>query len=81
MLKQMEEHSLIVRALLADQTANQGMAWNTFKRLGLVRPNNTLNRALILSHLRTNHGAELRGTLGMGSGAFVYLMRLMLETV
>jgi hypothetical protein len=80
MLKQMEEHTLIVRALLTGETANQQMAINTFKKLGLIRPDNTLNRPVILSHLRENHGAALRGELGLGNGAFIYLMRLMIES-
>jgi hypothetical protein len=81
MLKQMREHLLIIDALLIDETFNQGMAINFFKSHGLMYANNTLNRSLILKHLRTNHGAELRGMNGMGRGTFIYLMRLMLETV
>jgi len=81
MLKQMEEHTLIVRTLLADQTANRSQAINTFKENGLMHADGTLNRPLILQHLRTNRGAELHGMWGMGRGTFVYLMRLMLESV
>lgn len=84
MLKQMEEHSLIVRSLLVDETANITAAVNTFVAMGLYRRDahgnpTVLNRELILKHLKKDRGSTLRGHYGMGRGAFILLMRMMLE--
>ena len=80
-LKQSENFNLIIRSLLTDETANTTMAHNTFASLGLLLPDGKLNKPLVLKHLRKDRGATLRFELGMGRGAFIYMMRLMLESI
>ena len=81
MLKQMKEHLLIIDALLIDVTPNETMALNTFRMCGLMNPDGSLNRSKILAELRHNKGARLRGVSGMGRGAWILLMKMMLESV
>jgi hypothetical protein len=80
MLKKIEDHATLVRALMYEASVNTSLSIGIFEANGLI-DNHTkeVSKEKVLAILRKGGALALRNMPGMGHGSFALLIKLCLE--